>query len=415
MREGTWFTGHWYKTCMKCDLSIGEEDASYCPNCGKWLGSVRQHVVAFFLFAVVAFVVAIGMALIAYINDGAIVHSILATVFGGLCLGILSAIKPFGSYLVRSEEKKRRAEEWNDEVERRKWTEEDLEERKHSANWKADSDLDIKINVMNAEAVQEALLKSRDRIAAMMKEVASNPDAEKPDDEKRDVLRLILEKVEALRDRTEELMERAARLEEAPLGSDGVTTLPVRNGPALTVYYPYTKDNIEGANDIKRNLEKAYESHCNLAGMRVRLRGIVHSWERFRPGCADGPMGPEKCTNCDKDETAFCEKINETRLILEEKQQPITFTTVSKGLDRFTDIGCSCGRTNRVIHLRQEFTCPCGKRYVSTVDGWRSEPRCRLRYGSVACCGPYGETVTGSCDKTTQDCVANRNFERFSP
>ena len=163
MKEGTWFVDRWYKTCMKCDLSVGEEDASYCPNCGKWLGSIRQHVVAFFMAAAAAFIVAIGMAAIAHINEGSLVYTILATVFGALCLGILYAIKPFGSYLVRLEGKKRRAEEWNAEVARRKReAEEDRAERERSANAKTKSGIVLNVEMTGARETAQHLLEKTD-------------------------------------------------------------------------------------------------------------------------------------------------------------------------------------------------------------------------------------------------------------
>lgn len=449
MRQGTWFTERWYKTCMKCDLAIGEEDASYCPNCGKWLGSIRGHVIAFFLLAAVAFVVAIGMAIIVYVNGGALVHSILATVFGGLCLGLLSAIKPFGSYLVSLEEKQRRAEEWNAEVERRRMAEEDLEERERSASEKARSEIVVNFEMKTTPLIDE-LKKAQKMITGVLKK--SKPSRKEfPLFDSIDssfvgnrMGMIILEQpsrlskcikagAQLLLFRRENGQLESFHLEPIyPTNEDAFDknkldpafnirdSLPVRNGPRLQIAFIDGKESRESLEDIKRNLLDVYEwkSRGRKGHHGLLVHEIVEAWAKLKnPGeenaCEKGPIkGCEVC--CGTDERMLCARIYLAKKDLMPDQ--ITFTTISKGLDKFTDIQCSCGRKSRASHQRSEFICPCGRRYVNTSRGWRPEPRCRLQFGSEMCVGRPCEIAPGDhCNKTLECCRAHRNEERFAP
>lgn len=341
MREGTWFVKDWRKKCTRCEQKIEGDDDAYCYNCGKWLGVIRRHVWSFFSCAAFLILVSVSsMAVSLFMpTQTAFGMRVPGMVIGFVGLLFLVAIKPMGMWIHWVEQKRLKAKAHNAEcarLERERMAQEDQEERERSANAKADSGIDIQIHAINGSAVQEMLIKSRDQIQAMVEEVQTNPEAERIE-----LFRLILDKVNELRDRTEELIEKANALEEEP--------------PQL--------------------------SDCN---------------------CGEGERSRFHMNWCE--------------MAKKKEPQPITFTTVSKGIDKFTDIACSCGRTNRVIHMRDEFICPCGARYVRTSKGWRPEERCCLQFGSEMCVGTYGDSFgEESCNKTARDCQRHGNFERFAP
>jgi hypothetical protein len=422
MREGTWFVERWYKTCMKCDLSVGDEDASYCPNCGKWLGSVRSHVSFFALLSFGSFIAATGFAFGAYLTGGRNPSfQILAVICAGICLGMLYSIKPFGEHLVRLEGKKRRAEEWNAEVEkRRREAEEDRTERERSANAKAESGINIRFNAVDRERVREMLKGHMDRFSigfkkSGMEEFPLLRGWPSPSNEKLGTIRTNKEQWLA------DIIEAGVSLgwhknAEGEVESFFLEPLPAKptkefkySGQVLRWLAGHDDDD-----QLYYDAASPYHHHGSPFMFRIRMEKSTRLWYLDHD---------DELMNQEDEEARFktleaammhCE-VARSEIVLEEarKEKKITFTTVQCGLEKFTDIGCSCGREHNVSHLRNDFICPCGKRYVNTSEGWRPEPRCRFFLGSVGC--GLRATARLHCDKTLDGCRKLGNEERFAP